>query len=189
MHVGEDVAEADHYADAQHPGADTVEHVDEAVADDTDDARPQRTDDDAHRYRHGVYHAMQRLAGEHDVGSEETDVHDAGDHHHQQRTEGAELRAALDHLRDAHLRALGRVQSHQYPADQVADQDGDDAPYQVQVKQLHAQRAGDDGQRRDIAAEPQCEQIPYLSMAVLRGHVADCVFFYQGCRIGCTGHD
>jgi hypothetical protein len=81
------------------------------------------------------------------------------------------------------------VQRHQHAADQVADQDGDDAPYQVEVEQLHAQRAGDDGQRRDVAAEPQCEQIPYLSMAVLRRHVADRVFLDEGCRIGCTGHE
>jgi len=132
---------------------------------------------------------MQRLAGQDDVGGEEADVHHPGDHHHQQGAEGAELGAALDHLRDAHLRALGRVQRHQHAADQVADQDGNDAPHQVQVKQLHAQRAGDDGQRCDIAAEPQCEQIPYLSMAVFRRYVADRVFFYEGCRIGCTGHD
>ncbi|MNC63181.1 hypothetical protein D3C75_1132820 [compost metagenome] len=50
---------------------------------------------------------MQGLAGKDDVGCEEADVHDAGDHHHQQRAEGAELGAALDHLRNAHLRALG----------------------------------------------------------------------------------
>ncbi|MNZ58744.1 hypothetical protein D3C78_767600 [compost metagenome] len=163
--------------------------MDEAVADDADDPRAHRADDDTYRYRHAVYHAMQRFAGQDDVGGEKADVHYAGDHHHQQCPERAELGAALDHLRDAHLRALGRVQRHQHPADQVADQNGDDAPQQVQVKQLHAERAGDDGQRRDVAAEPQREQIPYLSMAVLRGHVADRVFFYEGCRIGCTGHD
>jgi hypothetical protein len=51
----------------------------------------------------------------------------------------------------------------------VADQDGDDAPDQVQVEQLHAQRAGDDRQRRDVAAEPQREQIPDLSVAIFGG--------------------
>ncbi|MNH30193.1 hypothetical protein D3C79_904740 [compost metagenome] len=163
--------------------------MDEAVADDADDPRPQSTDDDAHRHRYRLDHAVQRFAGEDDVGGEETDVHHPGDHHHQQCAEGAELGPALDHLRNAHLRALGRVQCHQYPAEQMPDEDRDDAPYQVQVEQLHAQRAGNDGQRGDVAAEPQGEQIPYLSMAVFRWHIADRVFFDEGCRIGCTGHD
>ena len=126
--MGEDVAEAQHNAGAEHPGADAVEHVDEAVADDADDARANGTDHDAYGHRHAVDHAVQGFTRQHDVGGEETDVHDAGDHHHQQGAEGAELGAALDHLRDAHLRALGRVQRHQHAADQVADEDRDDAP-------------------------------------------------------------
>ncbi len=124
----EDVDETDDDADPQHPGANAVEHMDEAVADDADDPRAERTDDDADRHWNAVDHAVQRLAGQHDVGSEEADVHDPGNQHHQQRTERAELCAALDHLRDAHLRALCRVQRHQHTANQVADKNGDDAP-------------------------------------------------------------
>lgn len=132
---------------------------------------------------------MQGLAGEDDVGGEEADVHDAGDQHHQQGAEGAELGAALDHLWNAHLRALRRVQGHQHAADQVADQNGDDAPHQVQLEQLHAEGAGDDGQRRDVAAEPEGEQVSYLSVAIFRGDVSNRVFFDErsgGCC--CGGH-
>ncbi|MNC17605.1 hypothetical protein D3C75_654930 [compost metagenome] len=150
--------------------------MDEAVANDADDPRTEAAEDDAHRYRHTFDHAMQRLAGQDDVGGEEADVHHAGNHHHQQRAQGTELRATLDHLRNAHLRALRRVQRHQHTTDQVADDDRDNAPDQVQVEQLHAERAGDDGQRRDIAAEPQGEQIFDLSVAILRGDVPDRVF-------------
>lgn len=190
LHVGEDVAEAQHDAGAEYPGADAVEHVDEAVADDADDAGTDGADDDADGHGHAVDHAVQGFTRQHDVGGEEADVHDAGDDHHQQGAEGAELRAALDHLRDAHLRALGRVQRHQHAADQVADEDGDDAPDQVQVEQLYTQGTGDDRQRRDVAAEPQGEQVSYLSMAIFRGHVSNRVFFDKrggGC---CSGnHD
>ncbi|MNT85277.1 hypothetical protein D3C72_2254250 [compost metagenome] len=38
LYMGEDVAEADHDTDTQYPGANAIEHVDEAVADDADDA-------------------------------------------------------------------------------------------------------------------------------------------------------
>jgi len=79
------------------------------------------------------------------------------------------------------------VQGHQHAADQVADEDGDDAPDQVQVEQLHAQCASHDRQGRDVAAEPQGEQISYLSMAIFRGHVSNRVFFNKrsgGCRSG-----
>jgi hypothetical protein len=122
--------------------------------------------------------------------AKEADVHDAGNQHHQQGAEGAELRAALDHLRDAHLRALRRVQRHQHAADQMADENRDDAPEQIQVEQLHAQRAGDDGQRRDVAAEPEREQIPDLSVAIFGGHVSYRVFFNERCGGCCRGsHD
>lgn len=133
---------------------------------------------------------MQGFTGQHDVGGEEADVHHPGNHHHQQCAEGAELRTTLDHLRDTHLRALGRVQCHQHTADQMADKDGDNAPHQVEVEQLHTQCASDDRQRRDVAAEPQGEQVSYLSMAIFRGHVSNRVFFDErggGC---CSGnHD
>ncbi|MNJ44925.1 hypothetical protein D3C77_399990 [compost metagenome] len=188
LDVGEDVAEAQHDAHAQHPGANTVEHMDEAVANDADDPRTQGANDDTYRHRHAVDHAMQRLAGQDDVGSEEADVHHPGNHHHQQCTQGAELGPALDHLRNAHLRALRRMQRHQHAADQMANEDGDDAPDQVQPEQLHAQGAGNNRQRRDVAAEPEGKQISHLSMAILWGHVSDRVFFDKrsGC---CGGHD
>ena len=58
------------------------------------------------------------------------------------------------------------------------------------MEQLHTQCAGDDRQRRDVAAEPQGEQVSYLSMAIFRGHVSYRVFFDErggGC---CSGnHD
>ena len=66
-------------------------------------------------------------------------------------------------------------------AEQVADEDRDDAPDQVQVEQLDPQGPGDDGQRRDVAAEPEGEQIPDLSMAIFGWHVADRVFFDKRC--------
>ena len=105
--MGEDVAKAQHDAGAQYPGADSIEYVDEAIADDADDPGTNGTDNDAHRYRYDVHHAVQGFTGQHNVGGEEADVHHPGNHHHQQRAEGAELSTALDHLRDAHLRALG----------------------------------------------------------------------------------
>ncbi len=145
---------------------------------------------DADRHRDAVDYAVQGLAGEDDVGGEEADVHDAGDQHHQQGAEGAELGAALDHLRNAHLRALRRVQGHQHAADQVADEDGDDAPHQIQVEHLYAEGAGDDGQRRDVATEPESEQVAGFAVTIFGRHVADGVFFNErggGC---CSGnHD
>jgi hypothetical protein len=58
------------------------------------------------------------------------------DQHHEQqrqhRPEHAELGPALDHLRDAQFRSLGRVGGHEYRPDQRADDDRQRAPEQVE---------------------------------------------------------
>ncbi|MNO85816.1 hypothetical protein D3C76_771960 [compost metagenome] len=80
------------------------------------------------------------------------------------------------------------MQRHQHAADQVANEDGDDAPDQVQVKHLHAEGAGDDGQGRDVATEPQGEQVAGLAMTILRRHVADRVFLDERGARCCSGY-
>ena len=72
----------------------------------------------------------------------------------------------------------------------MPDQNGDNAPHQIQLKQLHSQGAGDDGERRDVATEPESEQVLDLSVAIFRGHVSNCVFFDKRGRGCCSGgHD
>ena len=93
------------------------------------------------------------------------------------------MRAALDHLRNAHLRTLGRMQRHENAADGLADDDRVDGPEKAQPVNLHAQRTGHDGQRRDIAAEPQRKKVAHLAVPLLAGHGADGVLLDHWGRI------
>lgn len=152
---------------------------DEAITDDADQPRAQRADDDAHRYGNTRFDSVQRFPRQHDVGSEEAHIHHARDDRDEQRAPRSKLGPALDHLRNAHLRALRRMQRHQHTADGLSHDDRDDAPEQVQMEELDAERPRYDRQRRDIAAEPEREEITHLAVTILAWHIANRVFFDQ----------
>jgi hypothetical protein len=103
----------------------------------------------------------------------EADVDQRGEEHDQQRAIAAELATALHHLRNAQLRSLRRGQGDDHAPDQMAQHDGDQAPQQVQVEHLDHHGAGDDGQWRNVGAEPEGEQVARLPMALGRWNVID----------------
>ncbi|MCY1492641.1 hypothetical protein D9M68_264490 [compost metagenome] len=161
--------------------------MDEAIADHTDGGGAEGADDDRRRQRHGGGDAVDRLARQDDVGDEEADIDDGGEEHDQQRAVAAELAAALDHLRDAHLRPLGRGQGDEDAAEHMPQHDGQQAPEQVEVEHLDHHGPGDDGQRRDIGAEPEREQVARPAVALGWRHVVDGMVLDQR-LLGILGH-
>ncbi|MCY1435702.1 hypothetical protein D9M71_518060 [compost metagenome] len=161
--------------------------MDEAIADHTDGGGAEGADDDRHLQRHGGGDAVDRLARQDDVGDEEADIDDGGEEHDQQRAVAAELAAALDHLRDAHLRPLGRGQGDEDAAEHMPQRDGQQAPEQVEVEHLDHHGPGDDGQRRDIGAEPEREQVARPAVALGWRHVVDGMVLDQR-LLGILGH-
>ncbi|MNR00358.1 hypothetical protein D3C85_1161280 [compost metagenome] len=161
--------------------------MDEAIADHTDGGGAEGADDDRHLQRHGGGDAVDRLARQDDVGDEEADIDDGGEEHDQQRAVAAELATALDHLRDAHLRPLGRGQGNEDPAEHMPQHDGQQAPEQVEVEHLDHHGPGDDRQRRDIGAEPEGEQVAGLAVAFGGRHVVDGMVLDQR-LLGILGH-
>jgi hypothetical protein len=82
----------------------------------------------------------------------------------------AELGPALDHLRQAELRALCRVERHEQGTDHIAHHDCDKRPHQPQAEH-HAERAGNHGQNLDVFAEPDREQVPRLATPLAKRDV------------------
>ncbi|MNR01028.1 hypothetical protein D3C85_1168220 [compost metagenome] len=117
--MAEDIEEARQQGAAHHPGADAVQGMDEAIADDPDRRGTQGTDHDSRRQRHRLGHAVNGLASQDDVGNKETDINQRGKKHDQQRAKTPELATALHHLRNAHARPLGRCQGNDDAANHV----------------------------------------------------------------------
>jgi hypothetical protein len=93
--------------------------VDEVVADQRNRDREQHRDDDPELLA-DVDRAVRRLAGQDRVEDVEARVLQVGEQPHQQGTDVAELRARLDHLRQAELRALRGVERHEERPEQDA---------------------------------------------------------------------
>ncbi|MNF86772.1 hypothetical protein D3C84_692200 [compost metagenome] len=185
--MGEDVEETGEQRAAHDPGADAVEGVDEAITDHPDGRGAECADENAGRHRNRRRNADDRFASQHDVGDEEADVDQRGEEHDQQRAVAAELATALHHLRDAHLRPLGRGQRNEHAAEHMPQHDGQQAPEQVEVEHLDHHGPGDDRQRRDIGAEPEGEQVASLAVAFGGRHVVDGMVLDQR-LLGILGH-
>ena len=106
------------------------------------------------------------LAGEDGPGRREAEVHDDDEYQRDHRPEDAELRAAGDHLRQAELGPLGRVQGHDRAAEEVADQESEDCPQRVSAEQ-HGQGAVDDGRDLHVRPEPQRELLAGRSVTFI----------------------
>lgn len=152
--VSEDVNETGEQRAAHHPGADAVQCMDEVVADHTNRSGRQCANQNAQRRRYRRCDTDNRFTGKHDVGNEETDVDQRRKKHDQQCAVTPELATALNHLRNAHARALRRRQGDHHAADQVPQRNRQQPPKQVEMEHLNHHGAGDDGQWRDVGAEP-----------------------------------
>ena len=151
--------------DGSDNGCDASQGVDQAIADGGDDHRQHTEDNDADGTALDVENLVDRLPRQHSAGGGEPKVHQHHQHQGKTGAEDTELGAAGDHLRDAHPRALRRVQRHHRTAADVADQQPDDRPQGV--------RAEDDGQRPiddrgdlHVGAEPERELVTWCSVAL-----------------------
>ncbi len=126
--LGEHHDEAGQQRRTHHPGTDTVEDVDETIADHANGGGTQRTDHDRTRHRHARGDAVDGLARQDDVGNEETDIDQRGEEHDQQGAVAAELATALHHLWNAQLRSLRRSKGNDHAPDKMAQHDGDQPP-------------------------------------------------------------
>ena len=88
-----------------------------------------------------------------------------------------ELPPALHHLRHAEPRALRRVQRHEYGADEVADEDGDDGRQERLAEHRRRERAGDHGQDVDVGAEPEREQMARPAVPLVERDLVDRMLF------------
>jgi hypothetical protein len=112
---------------------DPVEAVHDPVPVEDDQPGGEAGDDGAFGER-DVQQALERLPGQHvlphDVTEEDQPDQEVG----QQGAEEAELCPGLDELSQAQLRALGRVVSHEDPADHRARHDRDDRRHDAEAE-------------------------------------------------------
>ena len=97
--------------------------VDQVISDQCDDEGHDRRDDNPQLGR-AVRGAAHSVASQDGVENVEAGVLDVGEEPDQERPDVAELRARLDHLRQAELGSLRGVERHEQRADQHADHDG-----------------------------------------------------------------
>ena len=164
---------------------DPTQQVDHPVPDDGDDQCECAEDDDADRRGVNVEDFIDRLTRKHCAGGRKAQIHQYHQDQRQTRSPHTELGAAGNHLRDAHFRALRRVQCHHYTAADVANQQADDRPQRVRTE-YHCQRTVDDRGDLHVCAEPQRELIARRSVPLtVRNHV-DRAALNLNCHIECS---
>src|SRR5271155_2289865 len=83
----------------------------------------------------------------------------------EQRSQIAEWGPRLDHLRQAELRSLSRMKSHEKRAEGAAEQNRDRHPDEI-ASECHADEAGGNGCEVRVASEPYRPQVPQLAVAL-----------------------
>ena len=116
---------------------------------------------------------MHRLPARHEGGGGISHVHESDQRDDEAGTLRSELAAALNHLRHAEPRTLGRVQRHEDRADEVAEQYGDYRGEKGLMEDRGAQSAGDDGQHVQIRTEPEREQLMCLAVPLVERDLVD----------------
>jgi hypothetical protein len=159
--------------------------VDQFIADVADDQRQYPEENDGRVVVH-VVDRLDRVAHHDTIRSGEENVRDHDDEQRQTRAEHAELRAALDHLRDAQVRPLCRVPRHEDRPDQVAQNQADDRPEHAQTC-CHAQRADHKGRHLHVGAEPDRKEpawlaIPFILWNELNASIFDIHRFLAGMK-------
>ena len=158
-------------AEQQHAARNVRHHarvgVNEIIAVDGSDDAQYPDERDSRCVRHARHQTCERLAAQHQVRGQESDVHHDHDADDEQRSQRPELTPGLDHLRNAERRALRRVQRHEHGAGEIADREADDGPDERQREHGHRKAARDDGQEHEIRAEPNGEQIAVSPVALI----------------------
>ena len=154
-----------------HVGQPALHRVQQVVAD--------------HRNHHGEHdhqgiprrpaarqHGVDGIGGENHVEHIEADVHEDHRDERHNRSAQAELGARLDHLRQAHARALVGVEGHGECAQAHADDDRQDRVHQAQA-QGRAGKTGDHGGQDKVTGEPERTLVPDFAVAFMARHVVD----------------
>ncbi|VVO41265.1 hypothetical protein PS706_05911 [Pseudomonas fluorescens] len=98
----------------------------------------------------------QRLTGKYRSGGGEAEVHQAHQHNRDRRAIHPKLHPAGDHLRQAELGPLRRMQRHDATADQLTDQQADQRPEHI-TAQHHGQGPSDNRGDLQVGTHPQGE--------------------------------
>ncbi len=133
----------------------------------------------------------QRLPGKHRSGRGETKVHQAHQYDRNGRAINAELYPAGNHLRQAQLRPLCRMQRHHPATDQLADQQTDQRPEHI-AAQHHGQSTGDNRGDLQVGAQPQGELAQQTTVSFRFRDIVDRTRFDQrfaACTIVVNSHD
>ncbi|MNQ76187.1 hypothetical protein D3C85_910140 [compost metagenome] len=173
-HAAEQVDERD---DAEHAG-DSTDVVDHAVAECSRQDDHGGEDEDAGTVA-DAQQLTDGLTGKHGTGGGEAEIHQAHQDDRDSRAVDTELHPAGDHLRQAELGPLGRVQRHHRAAEQLADEQADQRPEHV-AAQYHGQCAGDNCGDLQVGAQPQGELAVEATVALGLGNVIDRTAFDQG---------
>ncbi len=145
-----------------------------------------------HQYRQRRITAVQ---GQHGLGRQdliegiESDVRNERHAPHQEGTDVAELRPRLDHLRQAELRALGGMKSHEEGAERAPEKHGESHPQQM-AAESDADHSGCNRRQVRVAGKPNRPQMPYFAVPLGDRHVVDRSLFdhqvAEFCRHVCS---
>ena len=115
---------------------------------------------------------LQSLGHHDDAEHDKTDVDKNSRGKRHDGAAAAELRAGLDHLRQAHLRPLIGVQGHEHGTETGTE---DDRQYAPQSAQPHARanEADHHGKKHEVAGEPERPLVPDLAVSLCTRHIVD----------------
>jgi len=88
-----------------------------------------------------------------------------------------ELTAALNHLRDAEPRTLGRMECHEDGAGQVPKEYGENRRSKGLMENRRGEGSGHDGEHVEVRAEPEREQLTCLAVPLIERDLVDRVLF------------
>ena len=151
-----------------------LRRVDEIVTDEREAGGEHRESDHHRACVHGqrAIQLLQRLRSQHLIERVVAGVRDQGHSPYEQGTDITELRPRLDHLRQAELRSLRRVEGHEEGADGATPDDGDRGPEEVAAER-DAEHADRERGEMGIAGEPDRPEMPYLPVPLRERHVVD----------------
>ena len=119
---------------------------------------------------------VDRLRGHRLVERVVADIGDERDTPDEERADIPELRPRLDHLRQAELWPLRRVEGHEKRAERAAEHDGDGHP-QERAAEGCTDHAGCHGREVGLAGEPDRPEVPYPAVPLRKGDVIDAALF------------
>ena len=116
---------------------------------------------------------MQRLSTRHEGGAAVSHVHECDQDHDEGSAFGAELAAALNHLRHTQTRTLSRMQRHEDRSDQIADQNGDNCRQKRLMEDRRGERPGHYREHVEVGPEPERKQLMRLTVPLIERNLID----------------